>query len=408
MICTSQLFAGAAKVDITPEDLTGLTNLWRTPFQGVHDRIYLRALVVDNGINTAAIVASDLLEYGDTQVVRDRVAQKAGIPSDHIIITASHAHNTPRVGSVSPGATAYKGGPATLAYTKVIYDQIVAVVQQAKAALQPARVGIGTGKADVNTNRDEYTAQGWKLGTNPDGPSDKTVWVTKFETISGDPIAILMNYAVHAVVLGPENTLVTGDLAGAAEQYVEQYYDDKLVALWTIGAAGDQNPKYMSWDTTYTQKGREPGYPLMEALGQIVGEEVVRVAGRIDRMTPMVRIEAEGRVISCPASPPKRHREGGNVPQVDSLDIYLGLVLINHIAITSVSGEVATNIYDHLRKDSPFTNTMMITMANDRIGYIVEDAAYDTPTFEAMGTPLQPGTAEKAIVHGLVDMMSQY
>jgi neutral ceramidase len=408
MMCTSQLLAGAAKVDVTPQDLTGLTNLWRHPFEGVHDRIYLRALVVSNGINTAAIVASDLLEYGDTQVVRDRVAQEIGIPADHIIITASHAHNTPRVGSVSPGATAYSGGPATLAYTKVIYDQIVAVVQQAKAALQPARVGIGTGKADVNTNRDEYTAEGWLLGVNPNGPSDKTVWVVKFEAMSGNLIAILMNYAVHSVVLGPENSLVTGDLAGAAERYVEQYYDDKVVALWTIGAAGDQNPKYMSWDTTYSQKDREPGYPLMDALGQIVGEEVVRVAGKIDRMTPMARIAAEGRVISCPASPPKRHRGGKSVPQADSLDIYLGLVMINHIAITSVSGEVATNIYYHLREDSPFTNTIMITMANDRIGYIVEDAAYDTPTFEAMGTPLQPGTAEKAIVHSLVDMMSQH
>jgi neutral ceramidase len=408
MMRTSQLFAGAARVDITPQDLAGLTNLWRRPFEGVHDRIYLRALVVDNGINTAAIVASDLLEYGDTQIVRDRVAQEVGIAADHIIITASHAHNTPRVGSVSPGATAYKGGPATLAYTKTIYDQIVAVVQQAKAAMQPARVGIGTGKADVNTNRDEYTAEGWKLGTNPDGPSDKTVWVVKFETLSGDPIAVLMNYAVHAVVLGPENTLITGDLPGAAERYVEQYYDDKVIALWTIGAAGDQNPKYMSWDTTYSQKDREPGYPLMDALGQIVGEEVVYVSERIERMTPMARIAAEGQVISCPAAPPKRHHGPKPANPVESLNIYLGLIMINHIAITSVSGEVSTSIYYHLRKDSPFTNTIMITMANDRIGYIIDDGAYDTPTFEAMGTPLQPGTAEKAIVHSLADMMSQY
>jgi hypothetical protein len=194
MMRTGQLLAGAGKVDITPQDLTGLTNLWRRPFEGVHDRIFLRALVVDNGINAAAIVASDLLEFGDTQTVRDQVAQEVGIPADHIIITASHAHNTPRVGSVSPGASAYKGGPATQAYTKVIYDQIVAVVQQAKAAMQPARVGIGTGKADVNTNRDEFTAEGWKLGTNPDGPSDKTVWVVKFETIVHGLVDMMSQY----------------------------------------------------------------------------------------------------------------------------------------------------------------------------------------------------------------------
>ena len=81
--------------------------------------------------------------------------------------------------------------------------------------------------------------------------------------------------------------------------------------------------------------------------------------------------------------------------------------MINHISITSVSGEVATKIYYHLKKDSPFTNTMMITMGNDRIGYIVEDAGLETPTFEAQGTVLKPGT-EMAIVHNLVDMLSKY
>ena len=92
---------------------------------------------------------------------------------------------------------------------------------------------------------------------------------------------------------------------------------------------------------------------------------------------------------------------------MESLSIYLGLIMINHIAITSVSGEVATNIYYHLKKDSPFTNTMMITMGNDRVGYIIEDAGLETPTFEARGSALKPG-AEQAIVDNLVEMMSKY
>jgi hypothetical protein len=94
--------------------------------------------------------------------------------------------------------------------------------------------------------------------------------------------------------------------------------------------------------------------------------------------------------------------------RVDSLNIHLGLVLINHIALTSVSGEVVTKIYRHLRRDSPLVNTILITLANDRVGYIVDDASYDIPTFESTNTPLQRGYAETAIVHGLVEMMSQY
>ena len=53
----SPLRAGAFKVEITPKDLAGLTNLWQTPFEGVHDSIFLRALIVANGNAMAAIVA---------------------------------------------------------------------------------------------------------------------------------------------------------------------------------------------------------------------------------------------------------------------------------------------------------------------------------------------------------------
>jgi neutral ceramidase len=405
------LLAGAAKIDITPHDLTGLTNLWRQPFEGVHDPIYIRALVVDNGINCAAIVTADLVEFGDTIEVRKQIEKETGIPTAHIIITASHDHNAPRVGGVTPGATAQKGGPATEQYSAMVYGCILDVVRQAQAALQPARVGTGKGTADVNTNRDVFTDDGWMMGANPDGPSEKTVWVVKFETISGELIAILMNYAVHSVVLGANNTLVTGDLAGATERYVEQYYDDKVIALWTLGAAGDQNPKFMSYHENPPQfSDRIPGFQLMDTLGQLLGEEVVRVVGQIERMNSDVRIDADERLVSCLARIPPRdaNRKGMEVKKVDSLDIRLGLILIDYIALTWVSGEVVTNIYRHLKKESPFSNTIMITIANDRVGYIVDDAGYDTPTFASTASPLQRGHAEPAIVNGLVEMMKKY
>ncbi len=401
------LRAGAAKIDITPQDLTGLTNLWRRPFEGVHDRIYVRALVVDNGINCVAIVATDLVECGDTAEIRKRIETETGIPTANIIITASHDHNAPRVGTVTPGATAQKGGPATEKYTKIVYDCILDAVCQAKAALQPARIGIGRGFADVNTNRDLFTGEGWRIGANPNGPSDKTVWVVKFETESNDPIAILMNYAAHSVVLGPSNALVTGDLAGAAERYIEQYYDDKMVALWTMGAAADQDPKFVSSEG---EKERIDGYRLADTLGQLLGEEVIRVTGRIGRMNSDVRIEADEKVVSCPARVPPRdaNRTGMEVQQVDSLNIRLGLVMIDHIALTWVSGEIVTNIYRHLQKESPFSNTIIITIANDRVGYIVDETGYDTPTFESTASPFQRGYAQPAIVNGLVEMMNKY
>lgn len=170
---TRNLRVGVAKTDITPEDLSGLTNLWKRPFEGVHDRIYLRALVVDNGINTAAIVSADLVEFGDTMALRQQIVKELGIPANHVILTASHNHNAPRVGTVTAGASAQVGGPATAAYTERVYSQIIDVLRQAKAAMQPARVGIGTGRSTSTSTATSTLPVAGSWGTIPTVPPTK-------------------------------------------------------------------------------------------------------------------------------------------------------------------------------------------------------------------------------------------
>lgn len=419
------LRAAAVKVNITPSDLTDL-NAFGGSFKDVHDPIFARVLVLDNGVNTAAIVALDLIEVGDTTQVRQRIQRELGIPVNHIIITASHDHSAPRAGSVTPGGLAHGASPATVGFTNVLYDKMVDALKQAKTSLQPARFGLGSGFADVNVNRDEYIpkTQSWRQGVNQDRPSDKTVWVLKFETMSGEPIALLFNYAVHsAVVLGTGS--LSGDLGGAAERYIEQRYSNKVVALYTMGPAGDQNPRIMFGGDGGGQRGPGapaglmPGnmqsktdptvvYDAMNAMGMVLGAEVVRTANLIQEMTSSVRIEGDERIISCPVK--KGVNQLGDMKQEDvsSMNLHLGLILINQVALTGVSGEVVTNIYWHLKKASPLTNTIMITLANDRVGYIADDAAYDTPMFEVNGTPIARGCAENGIVNGLVEMIGKY
>lgn len=426
------LRAGAARVDITPKDLTGLVSVWAKAFEGVHDPIHARAVVVDDGTATAAIVALDLVEYGSSQPVRERIARESGIPVDHVLVTSSHDHNAPRGGPITPGTSSERGRPySTPAYTQQVDDSIVEAVRAARASLQPARVGVGTGSANLNVYRLAYKGDGSWGGADPEGPSEKTVWVVKFESLSGEPIAILMNYAVHSVVAGPDNALVTGDLAGAVERFVERQFDDKVVALWTMGPAGDQNPRY---NMSVPEEGRDKdpeknkaaAYDAMDALGRVLGVEVVQTANRITRMAPVGRVEAGERVVSCPVKPPSRPPAGapsgppsgppsgggvfgplkGPVPEptkpVTAMDIRLQLIRVNKVAVTGVSGEVFTNIYRRLEKESPFTNTIMVTIANDRIGYIPDDASYE----RIRNASLVRGCAENAIVDNLVEMMS--
>jgi neutral ceramidase len=414
---TNSLRAGAAKVDITPKDLTGLVSVWAKPFTGVHDPIFARAVIVDNGVNSAVIVSLDLVEFGDTTALRQRIQHELAIPAEHIIISATHDHNAPRGGPITPGTSSAQGRPySPPAYIQFVDDAIVQAVKNAKASLQPARVGVGSGRSDINVNRAGYDGKRWGA-TDPDGASDKTVWVVKFEDLTGAPIAILINYAVHSTVAGADSTLVTGDLAGAAERFVEHSFDDKVVALWTMGAAGDQNPKYNMGGRDAINKdlanNRASAYDVMNAEGLIVGAEAIQTAGRMKRMTSDARIMAAESVFTCTASPDKPMPANStlvnrdykeNIPWPATMNIHLNLIQINQIAITGVSGEVYTKIYLHLKKESPLADMMMVTISNDRIGYIGDDAAYDGPINNAA---VLRGCAENGIVNGLVDLMNQ-
>jgi neutral ceramidase len=302
-----------------------------------------------------------------------------------------HTHGAP-----TPGLAA--GGP----YLALLHDNIVGAVRQASANLKPARAGYGMGRASVNTNRVARSAQGgWMLGMNPDGVSDKTVAVVKFESLSGEPIALFVNYPVHGTVMGPKNLLITGDLPGATSRFIEQKLGGQTVALWTSGAAGDQNAIY----------GPGDNFSQVDILGRILAEEALRIAGGI-RTSPRARIRGAQKVVGCPGQrAPKGANPGRdlNIQFEDGppVDIRLSLVMVGQVAIAGVSGEVLTRIGERLKRESPFTRTMMVTHANGSSGYLPDDDAYKNVSYEIVSSRVKPGCAEAAIVNGLLEMMEQ-
>lgn len=417
--------AGAARVDITPAEdaalpMSGYAGR-KQGFQGIRDRIHVRALVLHDGTRHAAIVVWELIGvpnavWADTS---ERITKETGIPPENLLLAGVHNHSAP-----SPAGMYGNADPRSIPYMEKVKDATLEAVRRAKATLQPARVGAGTGMAHVNINRREYVAgKGWGLGFNPEFPSDKTVAVVRFETLSGKPIALFINYPVHAVVMGPANLQVSGDLAGATSRFVERFYAGKeedrprgdsgaglrlrpeetsseVVAIWTSGAAGDQNPVSVAAGSDFT---------LVDAFGKILGEEAVRVASRI-RTGPEAMIRAAQRVVTCPGRKlaPGPHAPGEfKFDDTDPVNIRLGLLMIGQVALNAVSGEVLTGIARHLKTSSPFSNTIMVTHANGSSGYIPDDSAFDQISYEITTSRLKPGCAENAIVNGFLEMMEQ-
>jgi neutral ceramidase len=397
------LRAGAAKGDITPVPDAALPMSGygsRTDgFKAIHDPLNVRAIVVDDGATQAAVIGCEVIGISATfwgEIVT-RLTTETKIPRDHILLASVHTHAAPAIGTYDEPAEG-EVAKRRAEYVRKFEDAIVAAVRHAQAGLQPAKVGFGTGKANVNTNRRAPDGSGgWMLGSNPDDVSDKTVAVIKFERPSGEPIAIFTNYAVHGTVLGPANLQISADLPGAISRVVESHYRDAVVSPWTSGAAGDQDPIY--------RVGTD--FKNVAALGQLVGEEVIRVADGI-KTSSRGHIRGLQKVVTCPGKRTVQTPGSGEykTEDADPVAIRLSLLVINDLAIAGVSGEVLTNIGLRLKRDSPFNRTILVTHCNGSSGYLPDDAAYDRLSYEVIATHVKRGCADNAIVDGLVDMMS--
>lgn len=439
----SRLRAGAAKVDITPPqtELTIATD-------SIRDRLYVRAIYVEEGPTSAVLVAVDSGGIGD-DVITAAVNQSSaatGCPADNYVISATHTHS----GGQGPAAS------------RAITAAIVNAVNAAKAKLAPARVGYGTAQLDLNVNRDLFNAkQEWRQGPNPAGASDKTLSVVTFVGEDDVPIGVYMNYGMHPINFYLSG-VVSADFPGDASRYVEELFDNKTIALFTQGASGDQNPRLgytPPYSTNAFRQGVAPapltiGPPKPLPEGQRGFNPAAATAGRtavpaellesyqkaIKRVSDYVTML--GHMIGSTAIRVMReetlYRESGAiwggqetfvVPGRTRLDldnparenvfpgykegpdvsIKVGLLRIGEIHFVSVNGEVYTNIWTKLKAVSPASKTVFVTLANGRAnsGYIYSDDAYHHLSFQVIGSRLQPGHAEGKIISTALELMER-
>jgi len=425
----SSLKVGAAKVDITP-DPSELAN----PTDIIRDHLYVRAIYIEDGSNSAVLVSVAGGARGIDSVLQVSSAS-TGCPVENYVITGTHSH--------SARTNGFGGSPNE----ETIASAIISAVDMAKSKLAPARVGYGTTQVDLNVNRDDFNEWlEWRQTADWDGPSDKTLSVLTFLGEDDVPIAVYMNYAMH-----PVNFFISGvvsaDFPGDASTYVEELFDNHTIALFSQGAAGDQNPK-MAYTSIFRDgpikgvlpphttpaTGNQPSFTseaipeeelaahkktierksdYVHMLGTMIGNSAVRVmlyntmyekdthiwAGKEDVICPgRERIDTEGRENYDPG-----YREGEDVT------IGVGLLQIGDINLVTVSGEVYTDIGLRVKAESPASKTMFVTLANGPRGggYIYStDASYHL-TFQVIGSRLQPGCAEPGIVSAALDLMEQ-
>jgi neutral ceramidase len=420
------LRVGAARIDITPPS---------QPEATIRDRLYVHAIVIDNGATRAALINADQVGISEAawEAATREIARELNAPVENIVLSPTHAHSN--------------GGPNSFLTSPALPGAFVDAVRQARGRMRPAVMGFGRGSAALNVNRDAIHPQTrqWYQGPNPEGTSDKAVSVVSFWTPEGAPIAAYFSYAMH-----PNHMYQTGyvsaDFPGEASRFMREVLGDDFVPVFVQAPSGDQNPLYVRIGSPVPQTTRQVVLPpsarpappaagaganvpagvqarpdtvlrvgvgveeTMRAEGVILGQEVLRVMFLTRARTADVRIAGAQKMVTCPGRTRLDNaREGvqGRYEDGPPVSIRVSALRIGPAALVGINAEVYTDIGLRIKGESPLANVMPVSQANGSAGsgYVPDDASFSHDTFQVLGSRLKPGCAENGIAGAALELV---
>jgi neutral ceramidase len=396
------LKAGIARIDITPEMpviLYGYASR-KTPSEGVHDHLFARAVAFENNGRKLVLVSSDIGSYTDTlySVIKKSIMDSYGLRESELFLAAIHSHSSP-VASLDIN----KISANNVQYTKSLVQKLTSVVGDALKNLKTVSTGAGVGYSPVGSNRREMTSDGSiVLGRNPYGPTDKEVLVFKITDADGKPVGAIFDYATHATSLGPDNMVISGDVLGISEQFVEQILGKDVVTPVFAGASGNIDPWYRILPAFNTENGWIPE-PVL--LGTLLGEEVVHVFKDIKEMQSSADIGSSIETIQCPRK--KLDEKDDELPALDTqntVPVTITAAHIGDVAFIGFNVEMLTEIGMAIKAGSPFKHTFIITHCNGSSGYLPVSELYKEGGYEINSTHFAIGS-DKIVIKKALRML---
>ena len=267
---------GLARVSITPETPVRLTGYSSRdiPFEGVQHELWAKAMAFgDEKKGHHIIISLDILgiPHRVTERVRDALAKEIGISPANLSICASHTHSGPQIGNIV--SHFHKPlDPDELAdislYAMGLVPKLKGVALDAIENATPSLVSHAKGEVSFAVNR--------RTSINPNGVSDHSLPVMRITDLNGKIKAVMLNYACHAVTLGPKNNVVHGDWVGEAQLQVEENLPEGAMAKVVIGCGADQNSsprmnnKNPEMDLVYA---KDQGKQIADEVNRMLADE---------------------------------------------------------------------------------------------------------------------------------------
>jgi len=412
--------AGVAKVDITPPvgvELCGYGFYLNRKSTGINDELYSKALVLSDDTRRMAIVANDLIGINKetTETVRKMVTRETEIPGDHVLLACSHTHHGPAT------VPLYGCGEIDYDYLNLLPKYIAGAVRMANANLRDAKIGAGKGRLEnISRNRVEKG-----------GPIDPEVGVIRVDDIQDNPIALLINFSCHPVVM-PGNTLISSDFPGRATSVVETVKKG-VTGMFLQGACGDINPVL-----TNTGNLEQPGVSLAaEALRvgeQIQTTEEAQIAAKTTNIKLPLSVQTAEEVRKVlnenkpklEAKDEKEQKYGTlycewaesvlkklETGQGPWMETEIQAIQMDDVVLAAEPSEMFVEFCLDVKERSPHKNTFIVGYANDFVGYIPDKEDYERKGYAAALVPIITGNfpftpdVGKILADAVADLIKQ-
>jgi putative heme-binding domain-containing protein len=379
------LKAGVGRADITPAGPIWLSGYAaRThPSDGALHKLWAKALAIESGPGErVVIVSTDVV--GIPRAVADdvaaRVERQYGIRRAQILLNASHTHTGPVVWSNLNNLTVFppEEQAKLVVYARKFADDIVAAVGEAVRDLAPATVEYGSGTAGFAANRRVASANGYKIGVNPGGPTDRTVPVLKITGVDGKVRAVLFGYACHNTTLTGEVYQLSGDYAGFAAAEIEAKHPGST-ALFLMLCGADQNPNPRGT----IELGRKWGGELASEVDRVISAKMTALEGPVRpafrvvalQLATRARADFETELKAPLAAQARRGRM-----MLDALDTHATIDRIEYpvqavrfghgLTLVALGGEVVIDYALRIAKEYAGEPLIVAGYSNDVMAYI--------------------------------------
>ena len=371
------------------------------PAKGIHDDIWAKALVLDDGEKKYAIITLDIL--GLPPNVKPQIIARLNNEKwteENIMFLPSHSHSSLEMFALND-KNIFDMAPIGI-FQQELLDYVVkslaTLIESADQNLKPVKIGTQSKQVEgLNRNR------------RGEPFVDKDLTVTRIDYLDGKPMTVLVNWTGHPTIMDEHDMFVSGGWPGYLQRELEAWIGEGVIAMYYNGSQGDQS---------VIAKSAGSHHEKAENYGRIIAIEVIDVYNEI-KASKKIEFSYNHKIIQLPdqQAHPEFMDTGGKeyglneenimalLNQVFPEKTTIGAVRLGDLLIVGAPGELIAELGLNIKEELKLKGIkypVIGGLANQWISYILSEDQYEKSGYEA-STSFYGKDLGAVVVKGMMD-----